>query len=159
MSELIAAFAVLAAGALLTAGAMLLPPAVFEPVGPAAFPLTTGLCLIGLALFWVWQRMQSTRRPENHEAEPSVAGDSAPPLPLRHDLAWFAIALTFIYLLAMQLEWAGFRAATFIYSFALFVLLSPARIRTLPFALLAALVLGPGVHWLFTGFFFIALPE
>lgn len=125
-----------------------LPPAMLEPVGPAAFPKAISLILGALALAVL---VRAVLRPSPVEG-PAEIEDRRP------GLAAVTIGLTVLYLGVMQIEWLGFREASILYLFVLGAALVDFDRVKMAYAGLIALVLGLGTHFLFTRFFFIDLP-
>lgn len=139
---------ILACGAVYRAS-LDLPPAMLEPVGPAAFPKAVSLILGALALVVL---VGAVMRPPG-TGKPGASGDRNRP-----GLAALTIVLTFLYLGVMQAGLLGFREASVLYLFALgAVLVDFDRARTVIVAVIA-LALGIGSHFLFTRFFFLDLP-
>ncbi len=151
------ACAMAAVGGLAIWSSIGLPPPMLEPVGPAAFPLWAGLVLVVLSIAAAVQTARGRSGSANPESEGAPAPD-APAARPRRDLAAAAAGLTVLYVLAMEWQVLGFRWASVLFVFAFIMVLAGRRVRMLPVALGVALVLGVGLHWIFTGFFYIDLP-
>lgn len=134
-------------GAALVAGSWNLPAPVFEPIGPAAFPLATGIILIILAVLLIVGAVREGNTPAR---PPQSAG--------RRDLAFLSVVLTGLYGLAMDSFGVGFPIATSIFIFSMIALLAGRNVTVTLFAAPLALVLGFGLHAIFTQFFYIDLP-
>lgn len=125
-----------------------LPPAMLEPVGPAAFPKAISLILGAFALAVLVRAV----------LRPSPAVDPVDVEDRRPGLAAQMIGLTVLFLGVMQIEWLGYREASILYLFALGAVLVDFDRVKMAYVGLIALVLGLGTHFLFTRFFFIDLP-
>lgn len=143
---LLALFMILVSVLIFIAGLGLPEPAL-EPVGPAAFPIWTAIILFVLSAIVLFRaatgRVQPKTSPEHRQ---------------RSDLVIYMIALTAIYGAVMNLGWMGFRWATVIYCFVLTFVLFDFDKRKIPAAIILALVLGIGVHYIFTRILYIDLP-
>ncbi len=96
---------------------------------------------------------------QNYRVSPEAKEDSEKQeYPKRPGLAVGCIALTALYLTLMQAGLAGFRTATIAYIFAVGALLAKGNWRMLPVLGMAALVLGIGLHYVFTKVLVIDLP-
>lgn len=155
LAEWIGFAAVVGIGGLLIAGSQVLPDPVFEPVGPAAFPLWAGILLIGLACLMIaeaWRKRNATENPGDE------AGDSVFSGRERVDLVAIVIGLTILYVASMH--WAGFSfsVATALFCFVSIVLLAGLSGKAVGVGAAIALSAGFGLHYAFTRFFFIDLP-
>ena len=130
-----------------------LPPPALEPIGPAAFPRAAASILIILAAIVMVMAMRRAATRETVKAEADL--EVTPP---RLTLLLISLAITIGYFLVMQMEFLGFRWATIAYAFILTMVLSDFRISAIYAAVFWALLLGLGVHWLFTRFLFVGLP-
>lgn len=147
ISECTGALLVGAIGALLVAGSWNLPAPVFEPLGPAAFPLATGIILIFLAVLLIGTAVKTGNTP----ARPAQSAG-------RQDLAFLSVLLTGLYGLAMDSFGVGFPIATSVFVFSMIALLAGRHLTVTLFAVPLALILGFGLHAIFTQFFYIDLP-
>lgn len=147
INECTGALLVGAIGAVLVAGSWTLPEPVFEPLGPAAFPLATGTILIVLAFFLIVAAV----RPGDTPAGPERSAG-------RRDLAVYSVVLTGLYGLAMDRFDIGFPIATSVFVFSLTALLAGRHLAVTLSAVPLALILGFGLHAIFTQFFYIDLP-
>ena len=126
-----------------------LPPAMLEPIGPAAFPRVVASILGALALIVL---VGAVRRRASAET------DSSEVVIRRPGLAVLTLILSIAYIAAMEVGLLGFREATAVYLVALgMVLVGFDRRRLIPIAVIA-IVLGIGAHWIFTRLFYIDLP-
>ena len=114
-----------------------LPPAMLEPIGPAAFPRVVAAILGLLALVVLGGAL---RRREAPKPDPTDAG------PRRPGLALVTLALTIAYIGAMELGWLGFRVATVVYLLALGAALAGLDRRRLIPVVATAIILGIGAH-------------
>ena len=73
-------------------------------------------------------------------------------------LAAAVIAVTMLYVLAMQMSWLGFRPATLVFVFSVGILLGRFEIKRIPILLLLAAMMSFGLHWLFTNVLSVVLP-
>ena len=74
---------------------------------------------------------------------------------------WLAVAsilATAIYVLVMQMNWVGFRVATFAFILGLGLFLTRFNVKRLPMLLAIAIVMSLGLHWVFTNVFTVVLP-
>lgn len=74
---------------------------------------------------------------------------------------WLALASvlgTAVYILAMQMNWAGFRVSTFVFILGLGLLLTGMKAKQLPMILTISLAMSLGLHFVFTNVFAIVLP-
>lgn len=147
INECTGALLVGAIGAALVAGSWNLPEPVFEPLGPAAFPLATGMILIVLAIFLIIAAVK-----------PGNTSVGAAQSTGRSDLAFFSVVLTGLYGLAMDSFGIGFPIATSVFVFSMIALLAGRHLTVALFAVPLALILGFGLHAIFTQFFYIDLP-
>lgn len=131
-----------------------LPPAMLEPVGPAAFPQAVA-SIIGLLALVVLGRALSPgalAQGAMVDRPPSEAGRR------RWGLALTTLLMSIAYLAAMEVELLGFREATVIYLVALgAALVEFDRRRMIPVTAIA-LIVGVGTHYVFTRLFYIDLP-
>ena len=126
-----------------------LPPAMLEPVGPAAFPRVVASILGVLAAIVLGSAL--LRRA-------SAGTDTSEMESRRPGLAVLTLVLSIAYIAAMEIELLGFREATVLYLLALgAVLVGFDRRRLIPIAVIAV-VLGVGAHWIFTQLFYVDLP-
>lgn len=148
-------------GAVLIAGATDLPAAVLEPVGPAAFPLSVGVLLIALALAAVLLGLRGRKAGGTTPPSAVSADQGDPPAATyrpRYDLTLLFVVLTFVYGIVLTFEWLSFQVATVAYLLIAFVGVARQPLRSLPPAIVLALLIGVGVKYLFTHFFYIDLP-
>jgi len=74
---------------------------------------------------------------------------------------WFAVATligTGVYVLAMQMNWAGFRVSTFLFILGLGMILTGLKAKQVPVLIAIALLMSVGLHFVFTNVFSIVLP-
>ena len=145
-----AAFLVALSGLFLW-GARSIKPAIYDNLGSAALPVTAALLVIGLVGWSLWQAFQ--RRAEGPPVVvEAVASHDQPGL----GLAFLALTLGFAALLGTGL--LGFAWSGFLYLAASGLLLARKGGKTAVILLAIAACLGFGGQYLFTRFFYIALP-
>jgi hypothetical protein len=144
-----AAFLVALSGLFLW-GARSIKPAIYDNLGSAALPVTAALLVIGLVGWSLWQAVQ--RRAEEPPAADAVAIHDRPGL----GFGFLALTLGFAALLGSGL--LGFALAGFLYLAASGLLLARKAGKTAVILLAIAACLGFGGQYLFTHFFYIALP-
>lgn len=156
-SELAAAFCVFLSGLVLSVTAAGLPDPGYEPVGPTAFPFWAGIALMILAVIMAVGGIAAHRT--RTTSAPAVIGSfDVVAILRRYSLLTATVALTILYVGSMEIDLLGFRSATVVFTFTLFVLLARDRKRVVPVALIVALLLGIGLDAAFTRFFYIDLP-
>lgn len=146
--EVVFSLAMLALSATVWWASLDLPPAMLEPIGPAAFPRAASIILALLAAIVLAGAL----------IRPSAPSADAAGFRRRPMLALSMVALTIVYLGAMEVELLGFRDSTVIYLLALGMILFDLNWRRLPYVAAIALIIGVGAHYIFTGMFFIDLP-
>jgi len=147
LGEILLAIVMIAFSLLIFWGSLDLPEPMLDPIGPAVFPIWTSLLLLGFAVIMLW-RAFSGSKPKKIDLSYRK----------RWDLAVIMVALTVLYFAVMAVEWLGFRWATVVYSFLLTTALFDFNWRKLPFFLLMGLILGIGLHFIFTEILYIDLP-
>jgi tripartite-type tricarboxylate transporter receptor subunit TctC len=111
------------------------------------FPLIVTVILAILACAVVVGRMKSPPK--------EAAATDAPP---RVGLAIQCVAITLVYILAMGMDWVGYSVATIVFVPAIGGAMSGWQRKRMVGLGAAALVMGIGFYWLFTGLFVIDLP-
>lgn len=147
LGELLLAIVMIAFSLLTFWGSLDLPEPMLEPIGPAVFPIWTSVILFGFAVIMLWQAFRGSKPKKNNLSYRK-----------RWDLAFIMVALTVLYFAVMAAGWLGFRWATVVYSFLLTTALFDFNLRKLPFFLLMGLILGIGLHYIFTEILYIDLP-
>ncbi len=129
-----------------------LPPPVYDPIGPAAFPRALSVIIGVLALAVMASAIRG----------PSLAAakDEGRPLSYRPrpDLALGSVLLTAGYVALLAFRTFSFAVVTTVYLVVLIMLLFKFERRRLPAAVLLAALVGFGCDYIFTQFFFIDLP-
>lgn len=125
-----------------------LPPAMLEPIGPAAFPQAASIILALLAAVVL---VGAVLRPPPRSGRASDFRQ-------RPMLALAMVVVTALYIGSMEAELLGFRDSTVIYLLTLGMILFDLNWRRLPYVAAIALIVGVGAHYVFTGMFFIDLP-
>ncbi|MCB1395782.1 MAG: tripartite tricarboxylate transporter TctB family protein [Rhodobacter sp.] len=138
--------------ALLALGAAQLPPARFEPMGPAGLPYGVALALLMLSVLDVVSTLLKRRR---SRAVPVAAPQSAPHAVGRTLLG---LAVIVAYLLILQSGWVGFVTASAVFLTLLGAVLSN-RLRGEIFVLVAvAFAVSMGTGLLLTRVLVVVLP-
>ncbi|WP_417382903.1 tripartite tricarboxylate transporter TctB family protein [Gimesia sp.] len=128
-----------------------LSPTSLEPLGPAAFPKAISVVIAVLALVFTVKAAMHLRRVTSAKESPREYRR-------RYDLAGATVLLTVVYVSLFGFEILGFRWATVVFLGALGLLLTQGERRKIPVVLGGALVVGVGVHYLFTQVLVIGLP-
>ncbi len=128
-----------------------MPPAFYDPIGPAAFPraLSVIICLLSINLI-----VNAFRLPSGKSIQ--AAQQSA--YRLRPDLAVGSAVLTGVYILLLTLRHLSFAVSTTVYLISFIMLLMPFNRRRLLNAIIIALLMGFGGGYIFTHVFYIDLP-
>jgi putative tricarboxylic transport membrane protein len=149
LAEIGLAAAIILASAAVLWSSMSLPPAMLEPIGPAAFPRVVASVLGIFAIVVLGGALRG---------RPAAQSDTPAATARRPALALVTLALSIVYIGAMQIGILGFREATVVYLAVLgAVLVGFDRRRLIPIGVIA-IVIGIGAHWIFTRLFFIDLP-
>lgn len=153
LAELVAGLFLLIVGTSFVLAARTLPPALYEPVGPAAFPAAAGAAIMLLSLIVLARALlRGAAAPQQEEEGPAGVRK-------RTGLALVTGVYTIAFIAVMQAGWLGFRWATVLFVLAVILTLARWRPLTVVLAVLMALGLGLGVTYLFTNFFYIDLPR
>ena len=129
-----------------------LPPPIYDPIGPAAFPRALSVLIGAFALAVM---VFAIRGPSRAAAK----DDDRPPLyQPRPDLALGSALLTTGYVVLLALRPFSFAVVTTLYLVVQVMLLFRFEFRRLPVAVFVAVVVGFGCDYIFTQFFFIDLP-
>ena len=128
-----------------------MPPAFYDPIGPAAFPraLSVTICFLSIILIIKALRLSSGK---------SIQATRQPAYRLRPDLAVGAAILTGIYVLLLTLRLLSFGVSTTAFLISFIMLLMPFDRRRLLNAIIIALLMGFGGGYIFTHVFYIDLP-
>lgn len=132
-------------------GARSIKPAIYDNLGSAALPVTAALLVIGLVGWSLWQAVQ--RRAEGPPAAAEAIAIHDQP-----GLGFGFLALTLGFAALLGTGWLGFALAGFLYLAASGLLLARKGGKTAVILLAIAACLGFGGQYLFTRFFYIALP-
>lgn len=128
-----------------------MPPAFYDPIGPAAFPraLSVAICFLSIILIINTFRLPSGK---------SIQAVRQPSHRLRPDLTVGSAILTGIYILLLTLRQLSFAVSTTVYLISFLMLLMPFDRRRLLIALIIALMMGFGGGYIFTHVFYLDLP-
>ena len=129
-----------------------LPPPVYDPIGPAAFPrtLTVIVGVLALAVMVLAIREPSLAAAGDYDRPPS----NRP----RPDLAVGTALLTTGYVALLGFRPFSFAVLTTLYLVIQVMLLFRFEFRRLPVAVFVAVIVGFGCDYIFTQFLFIDLP-
>ena len=128
-----------------------MPPAIYDPIGPAAFPraLSVTICFLSVMVLFRTFRVPSGE---------SKQAAQQPTHRLRSDLAAASAVLTVVYVLLLTLRLVSFSISTTVYLILFTMLLMRFDLRRLPIAIIIALIMGLGCGYIFTHVFYIDLP-
>ena len=128
-----------------------MPPAFYDPIGPAAFPrtLSVTICFLAIILIIVALRLPSGN--SNQAAQ-------KPSHRLRPDLTVGSAVLTGFYIMLLTLRHLSFAVSTTAYLISFIILLMPFDRRRLSISIIIALIMGFGGGYIFTHVFYIDLP-
>jgi putative tricarboxylic transport membrane protein len=128
-----------------------MPPAFYDPIGPAAFPraLSVTIGLLSIVLLIKTLRLPS---------EKSSQTAQQPTHRKRPDLAVGAAILTGIYVLLLTLRLLSYGVITTAFLISFIMLLIPFDRKRLLIAIIIALIMGFGGGYIFTHVFYIDLP-
>ncbi len=132
-------------------GARSIKPAIYDNLGSAALPVTAALLVVALVGWSLWQAVR--RRAEELPAAAEAAAVHDHP-----GLGVGFLALTFGFAALLGTGLLGFALAGFLYLAASGLLLARKGGKTAVILLAIAACLGFGGQYLFTRFFYIALP-
>ena len=149
VAEIGLAAALLAISVAIYWSSLSLPPAMLEPIGPAAFPRVVASILAILAILVLGSALRR---------QTSAGTEASEQVGRRPGLALLTLVISIAYIAAMEVGLLGFREATVLYLVVLgAVLVGFDRRRLIPIAVIA-LILGVGAHWIFTRLFYVDLP-
>lgn len=148
-ADLALAIAVGAFAALLLWEADKIPPPFFDPLGSSAVPNSVAIALAALAAIVLVRALLALPWPPR----PRDIGYR-----VRPDIAIGIAVAAVLYIAAMDFEVLGFRAATILFVAVASALLGRFQLKMSLIGVLVAIVVGVGGAYLFTQFFFIALP-
>ena len=128
-----------------------MPPAIYDPIGPAAFP---GALSVTIGFLSMMIMLSSFRAPSGESRQAT----QKPAYRLRPDLAVGSTILTVVYVLLLALRLVSFAISTTVYLIFTIMLLMRFDLRRLPIAIIIALMMGLGCGYIFTHVFYIDLP-
>jgi hypothetical protein len=128
-----------------------MPPAFYDPIGPAAFPRALSLIIGFLSIILIFN---AVRLPSGK----SIQAVRKPARRLRPDLAVGSAILTGIYILLLTLRLLSFGVSTTAFLVSFIMLLMPFDRRRLLYAIIIALIMGFGGGYIFTHVFYVDLP-
>ena len=146
-SDISVSVALIVIGAAVFWESLSMPPAFYDPIGPAAFPRALSLTIGLLSIMLI---IGAYRSPSGE----SIQTSHRP----RHDLAVGSAILTGIYILLLTIGQFSFAVSTTVYLVSFMMLLGPFDRRRLRNAILTALMMGFGGGYIFTHVFYIDLP-
>jgi hypothetical protein len=132
-------------------GARSIKPAIYDNLGSAALPVAAAVLVAAMTVWTLWRSLMSPG------AGPAPPDDDA----ATHDrpaIALGFVAITAAYAALLTLGWGGFTLLSLLYLAAGGLLLARAGGRTAAIVVAIALTLSVGGGFLFTRFFYIALP-
>ena len=128
-----------------------MPPAFYDPIGPAAFPRALSVTIFFLSIILI---IKALRLPSGKSSQTA----RQPAYRLRPDLALGAAILTGIYVLLLTLRLLSFGVSTTAFLISFIMLLMPFDHKRLLIAIIIALMMGFGGGYIFTHVFYIDLP-
>ena len=158
LADIVASLLLLIVGAAFIAAARALPPALYEPVGPAVFPAVAGMAVVLLSLAVLVRALLRGPAPHDDEGDEGDE-DDIPEERKRNGLALLTGLYTIAYIAAMNAGWISFRWATVVFVLAVILTLSRWRPLTLVLAVLMALGCGLGHAYPCPHSFYIELPS
>jgi hypothetical protein len=151
LTEICFSLTLLGVVALVVRGARDIPPAVYDPVGSAALPLAAAAIVGAGAATMLGDGIRLLRGKSPPPADPEAPRERA-------GIAIGLVGAFAAYILLMSATPLGFRWATFLFLVASGLILARDRRRMFATVLAVAAAIAVGGHYLFTTFFFIALP-
>jgi putative tricarboxylic transport membrane protein len=128
-----------------------MPPAFYDPIGPAAFPRALSVTIFFLSMVIM---LHAFRMPSGESKQAA----QQPTHRLRPDLAVASAVLTVVYVLLLTLRLVSFSISTTVYLILFIMLLMRFDLRRLPITIIIAMVMGLGCGYVFMHVFFIDLP-
>ena len=128
-----------------------MPPAFYDPIGPAAFPRALSVTIGFLSIILI---IKALRLPSGKSSQTA----RQPAYRKRPDLAVGAAILTGIYVLLLTLRLLSFGVITTAFLISFIMLLMPFDRKKLLIAIIIALMLGFGGGYIFTHVLYIDLP-
>lgn len=152
------AIVLIALGVLIIHATLDLPPGTFEPLGSATIPQVVAGLIIVFSVWMLVQALAERRELAARGARNAAEPDAEEPVRQRFDLSVTLVALTFVYVLVMAMDWARFSLATGVFLVASIGLLAGFTRRNTAVILALAVGFGVGLEYLFTEVFVIDLP-
>jgi len=128
-----------------------MPPAFYDPIGPAAFPRVLSVTIGFLSIILI---IKALRLPSGKSSQTA----RQPAYRKRPDLAVGSAILTGIYVLLLTLRLFSFGVVTTAFLISFIMLLMPFDRKRLLIAVIIALMMGFGGGYIFTHVFYIDLP-
>lgn len=128
-----------------------MPPAFYDPIGPAAFPRALSVTIFFLSIVLT---IKALRLPPGKSSQAA----RQPSYRLRPDLAIGAAILTGVYVLLLTLRLLSFGVTTSAFLISFIMLLMPFDRKRLLVAIVIALMMGFGCGYIFKHSFYIDLP-
>jgi len=128
-----------------------MPPAFYDPIGPAAFPRALSVTIGFLSILLI---IKAFRLPSGKSSKTA----RQPTHRKRSDLAVGTAILTGIYVLLLTLRLLSFGVVTTVYLISFIMLLMPFDRKRLIYAIIIALIMGFGGGYIFTHVFYVDLP-
>jgi putative tricarboxylic transport membrane protein len=128
-----------------------MPPAFYDPIGPAAFPRALSVTIFFLSIILI---IKALRLPAGKTIQASRQSAHR----LRPDLTVGSAVLSGIYILLLTLRQLSFAVSTTLYLISVITLLMPFDLKRLLIAIIIALIMGFGGGYIFTHVFYIDFP-
>jgi len=128
-----------------------LPPAFYDPIGPAAFPRALSVTIFFLSILLI---IKAFRSPSGK----SIQTAQQPTYRPRSDLAVGAAILTGLYVLVLTFRLLSYGVITTAFLILFIMLMMPFGRKQVLIAIIIALIMGFGGGYIFTHVFYIDLP-
>jgi putative tricarboxylic transport membrane protein len=133
-----------------------MPPAFYDPIGPAAFPRALSVTIFFLSILLIIKAFRSpSGKSSKTDRQPT---DRQPTYRPRPDLAVGAAILTGIYVLVLTLRLLSYGVITAAFLISFIMLMMPFGRKQVLIAIIIALIMGFGGGYIFTHVFYIDLP-
>lgn len=157
--DIVLSLSILFVCALAYIGCMSLSESPYEPLGAGFFPKTISIVLALLSLILLGKSVRNVFK--NHQGNVEGVSQSEP-LPAvfkrRPGLAGLGVIITILYISVLYFRIMGFRISTVLFGVFLGTLLSRFNYKNSLISFIIAVVMGLGLHYIFTNVFIIDLP-